>query len=592
MAHQRGRRYFGGGRSARHGLDAVAEECLAGLEAMKAAERPGAAGSLVTPSLQLERLSAAAAKDRDSPLARPQRLFSGVAALLDASSPRDIAATASALLNGAVVHAPARLAQARGAADVLLPALVGDCARDGGTASAMVLRHLIADDAALAARARRLGALEVLLRRAAEADAAPAGGRAGATSDIVVESALATAAELCKLTARTADDFLALAATPGCLEQAARWLKRAGGSMKVRAAAAKLLDAVIGPPDAAPAARVALTQPRIVEGVAEAVADAASFGPKDFGKLAFAARGAVRWGGAAAAAAMAGAPGFVDGVAAMLLTGIPPVGTGPEHLLSLAIFGTAVWDAADHSTLLLLALTLRPTRALLEARPRLVGALDACAAMGRKWLASSAVAAGGGARGDAPEGQAFRAFSKLLADIEKTKQRLLQITEADLVADDDNAARAAAAKASTVAAKRSCFACGRGDGGGDACSGAPLQQCAGCTGPGLRALFCDRACLQAGWAAHRPGCRWVPAATAPRRRCCLACGREDGGGGSGGARLLQCGACKRTGLKAFFCDRACLKAGWKTHKPACAAARQRRREQQQGAAGGGGGATA
>ena len=523
---------------------------LSDLEAAKTAARADDAVRAALAARQAP-LSAAVAEESDLLLAGAGRLLRRAAALLDASppAPRAVAGAAAMMLQYLICSSPARIAQAAAFADALLPALVSDCARAGETCSAPCLGALVTGNAPLAAEARRLGALGALVRFL---ESVPRDSGRGAASQAAY--ALMAASKLCKQTARTSEELLTFVREPGLLEQVARWLRRDGGAPKARAAAAELLAVIVGRPgdEAAAAACAVLAHPRMLEGIAAAIADADAFQTDELVSLVGAAAGAAQWAGDAQLAAMQGVPGLFDGAAALLLAR----SEGPPPPASADFAAMVAWhplfEVPRGVAALLLVLAERPTRRLLAARPRLVAALDARATRLQGWMATAdagAAAAFGALR--APDGRKLN-LAAVPARLAEAKASLLQITERDLVEESGSGLAAGAAAAATPH-------CSAGSGGGGSRAGAP----------GARSSNSSPAAAPVSAAA---AANLEPKGQRVRR--CFACGREDGGSAGGGASLLQCAGCKGTGLDAFFCDRACQKAGWKEHKPACEAARR------------------
>ena len=552
-------------------IQAVAEALFTEFEAIKAAGRPGSA-ALAAYDRHRQALALAMATDRDLPLANPGRLFRRAAALLDAASPRKLALATSEVL--VIVLGGARTRQAAACADKLLPALVADCARKGETCSPGPLHILVSDSPDMAARARELGALDALLRRAAAltpgVDDRPEGEGVG--------QSLEAAGEILRLGVNTAEELRAFVEQPGVLSVAARWLKRGGSPVQARTGAARLVATLINRPEGAATAPLVLGYPGIVRGIAEAVADAADFRARDRTELTAAACGAAAWGGPPVAAMLSAAPGFLDGVALTLATPPAPPGAPRETLMSLAYLARNFAAASVSLNELVAQLAGAPTRALLEARPRLVAALDARAAHAEQWAAEAEAVAG-----PSSTTSSLKGLARTLA---KAKAALRKLTAADLVDQNGGgnateqagggAAAAETAAAAPAAETAAASATSAAAGGGGATKGAGSSGSSAAASATAPATGSDTA-----------GPATAAVAATPHRRCCLACGREDGSGASGAA-LLQCAGCKGTGLKAFFCDRACLKAGWKAHKPDCEAAR--RRGSGGGGGGGGGGA--
>ena len=575
-------------------VDAAAAEVLSKLEAAQAAGEIGDAGSDEI-DLLLEQLNTVANDDSASPLADPDRLFGRAAALLAASSPRDVAAGGAAVLSCVVRDAPARLAQAVAAQDALLPVLIQDCARKGVSNASAVLLTLFMHSQELAKRARSLGALDALLRRLA---ALPTNGD---NSEKDANSLLDTITELCRQTAQTNDERRAFAEAPGLAEQLARWLRRGGASPLTRVNAARLLGDMLDSSEAAAAAGDAVfSHPGVLECVAELVVDAAEYDHEIYFFIAGAAAAAARWAEPSQLAAMADAPGFLEGLERMLSARWAPEAYEADALPCVCCFFYRT--STDLALVLRALIAPLPTRRLFEARLRLSGALMERARLVTEWMET-----------DPDDDVTTKALSELMSGLTEASNSLLCVTEADLMGDGGGgttalakAAAAAATAAATAAAppaaatakaprRRRCFACGREDGAsGSSDGGVRLLQCRGCKGTGLKAFFCDRACQKVGWKAHKPACQ-AAAAAAAKGLCCFACGREHGGGGGGGisgsgggAALLQCGGCKLAGLKVFFCDRACLEVGWTAHKPACEAVRQQRQQLKSGGSGGSG----
>ena len=511
-------------------------------------------------------------------------MFLRIAALLNAPQPPLAAEFTSVVLHAVLAGAPARVAQAVASADALLPAIVRRCGTRGvgPTNLTRALVMLIDCERSLAARARSLGALEAaLLSLQTCADTqTPGGGGDGGGGD-AAEAALRLAAQLCALTVHTAAELRALAETPGLLPLAARWLKR-GSHRNARAAAVLLLtsiDAHHGISDdddkaaADAVAAAVLSRPGVLWATADAVADAAAFGPDTCAVMASAGDLVVRRGAEAADRT----PGFLDGVAAMLEAHHPPPAAAADLWLApcARVAQAVCLSSANLGSLLRLLAEQRPTRRLFRARLRFVAALDARAALAEQWAAVAAAAAAANAdAGDADVDNpgtreivapTEKEFGGVVALLVAAKDALLRLREADLVAAADGGSQpassaAAVAAVAAVAAATTAVggSAGSGNGGGGSSGGEG-------SGGGTAATS----------SAARPSdVHATTAAGKPVRRCC-ACGREDGGGTSGAA-LLQCAGCKGTGLKAFFCDRACLKAGWKAHKPACKAAQRQR----------------
>ena len=504
--------------------------------------------------VRLLQLTAAAVSESQLPLARPERLFGRLVALMAASSPRETAASASAVLAALLADdASERRKQAAAAAGTVVPALIRDCTREGRTRAHWALWMIIYAAPNLADFSRRLGALQLLLRRLATLPpGGGGGGGSGGADEGVAEDivhTMAAAATICRMTAHSPDELVALAEAPGVLEHIARGLERRGGddggngsgganSTALRMAAARLMEALINRYEGDRAAEVVLDYPGVMQGAAGLIADAAAFGPAEYANMVVAADAALEWRAAEAAALMARTPGFFAGLEHMLTTGVARPGPSPAQAFAPAGFSAArkFGGATQNLAALVAALARAPTRAFLAARARLVAALDARIAVAEEWKAAAdavEVAPDDGG----PPWLPPHFFEMVLGITRDFRAKAMRATEADLVDGDAGppAAPAAAAPAAAVAA--------------------------------------------------------APAGKAARR--CLACGREDGSGGGdggagGGVALQQCAGCKGTGLKAFFCDRACLKAGWKAHKPDCEAARLRRQEQQGAAAGGSG----
>ena len=510
----------------------------------------------------------------DVPLADPGRVFARIVALLDT---RTTSGFASMVL-GSVLDSAPRAAQAAAEADVLLPALIRDCARGQGvTLSPLAISTILQHDTALAARALRLGALDALLACAVALESSPAGVPAGETAS----TALAAAAEVCRLAVKDAGELRAFVEAPRLLPCVAHWLKRSGNPAEARAAAARLVSSIVcnAAVEATVAAKV-VNWPGVLRGIADAVADAAAFSPIATIYVAAAASGAARWAGAVRAASMAEAPGFLDGVAAMLAAryALSPEGV-PWDLLCFA--------SAELANLLI-RLCVRPTRALFGARARLIAALSARVELLIGWAAAGAA----GAMCPAAEGGETQ-LQAVVRRLMGASGILRGIKEADLVRGEVSPPAPAGATAAATVATASAAASSLGGSGGSGSGGDGGGQRAlgaGAGGGAAADVASAASASSAGGAATSAPAVAVAAATtaaassaAEARRRCFACGREDGGG-AGGAALLQCGSCKGTGLKAFFCDRACLKAGWKAHKPACEAAQQR--QQQRGGGGG------
>ena len=545
--------------------EAIADEMLSDLEAVAAAGSMSDLGR----ALNVERVVAAVLADRAVPLADPGRLFGRIIALLDESSPRWAAALASTVLATIVLLGSSHRAQAAAFAGELLPALICDCAREGSTDSASALHLLMRDNAPLAARARRLGALDALLRRAAAWTPDTSAGER-------VESSLYAIAELTQGAAHADDGLRAFVQVPRVLEEVVRWLRREGNTIERRAAAAQLLgrimttEAALG--NAAAAIHTVLLHPGMLAGVADAVADAASFGPKQHVDLAFAAGMIAGAAGAAQLASMADTPGFLDGVAALLAARRAPL-QGPTTLAKFC--ASEVYLAT-----LLVKLTTWPSRRLLAARPRFVAALG----VRMREVVAAVSAALAAAAGDQTQRPPPDELLQVTTAFGVARNILLELDERSLVdggggggGDSGLPAVGAPATAGAAAPEPSRSAGGAGGGPG------PSNSNSSAAAASSLAPFAS---------ASRAGASAAPAfepASAPpeaESRRCFACGRKDG---VSGAPLLQCAGCEGTGLKAFFCNRACLKAGWKAHKPACVAARRRSSGGGSGGSGGGGG---
>ena len=485
--------------------------------------------------------------------------------------------------------------------------------RDGGGAPPWTAAN-DADVSGSAGRPPSPGSeLRALLRRAAAAPALGAGDERAASAAEEVGAALRAAAELCRRVPAAADAQLA----PDALARLEGWLAR-GGAPVVRAGAARVLAELLGGARGAAAAEALLRGYGVLEGVAAAVADAAAFEAADHAGLAGAAQLALRWRGADAMVVIATTPGFLGGVEAMLAAGAArPAGARDEREAALSQRLVDFCRASIKLAFLLIELSAWPTRALREARPRLVAALDARAASleGRAAAAAAAAAAARrGRRGSRGSAAPRRLFSAALDTVRMARDKMMQI---DLAGDGGSgpgadAAAAAAAAASTAAAAEAGQAAGHrssGDSGGGGGSSGSSSASGGGSSSG-RASHADSGggagrAAASGSASGAPLCEGAAplprpataAAAAEVRRRCFACGREDGGGDSGGggrggtdgAALLQCAGCKGTGLKTFFCGRECLRAGWKAHKPDCEAARQRRGSGSGSGGGGGGG---
>ena len=230
----------------------------------------------------------AVAGEHDLPLADPDRLFDRVATVITAQrrtrraaamQPAQAAQAAQLLLDLLIKDAPPRRAQAAAAADALMPALIHDCRRDGPSCAPVVFFTLVDDNpsaAAAAAAALRLGAVDALVRRVAALS--PRDGNA-LNADNAAHS-LRAVAQICAHTTETADGLRALvAAAPALLEQAARWLRR-GSPVKARAAVVRLLSVMTdrrGHEGEAQAAEAVWSARGTIQGVADAVADAADF---------------------------------------------------------------------------------------------------------------------------------------------------------------------------------------------------------------------------------------------------------------------------------------------------------------------------
>ena len=584
-------------------LEALAHATLSELEAAAAAAGPVAPALSVYVARQQERMAAAAAQ-RFLPLADPGRLFDRAAALMAPAAPRKVAAWACCVLTVVLKDAPPRIAQAARRADALLPVLVRDCARKGPTFSPMALACLLeegsaAGDAEVAAKARRAGAVDALLRRAA----ATTPGVNDAAGGDCTQRAFNALKWIFKLTVKTGGDLRAFLETPGLLSVVTRWLKRAGNPPAPRAAALGLLAALLlqqAHCDDKALLDAVLDHPGLLEGAAEAVADA---GAADPGTVSEAAS-VLAVVAPRRAAALAAVPGFFDGFAALLSRHHAPPGArggAQEALLPVASLVWITTFSAISKLLVsvLVAFTQHPTAAFLDACPRLAGALEARVAQAEEWRAAAARAGGTVAQwltgGD---------FASAIGALKSLRELMRTIKKARDAGGD--AAGICQTLASALAAEGLHGVTGGlpggglgGGGSGGSDSGArgddvaPVRDtarssaCRGRNGVGASSSSgSDRA----------PRAAAAPAVVAPAAaaaapgkegRCCFACGRAESTGGSSGAPLLQCGSCKGTGLKAFFCDKACLKAGWKAHKPACEAARRRRQD----SGGGGNGAS-
>ena len=512
---------------------------------------------------QLSQLMAAAPAERALPLSNPSALFTRIAALLGVARPRECAVGACSVLANVLHASSARVAQAAAFADALLPGLIRVCRRGGESLSPSAIRSIIYGNATAAGRARQLGAVEAMARYAAELTPG-----VGAVAGDGAADALGVLSDICKLTAATADELRAFAAEPGVLSQAARWLKHAGSPAAARAGAAELADALIGRREAAAAAQVVLGHEGILSGIADAVADAAAFRPSDLDTLGRAVFIASHWASDAQLAAMANTPGFFTGVALMLSTRhTPPSFEFVDSVPPASEAGKLFCNASLHLATLLQTLAARPTRRLFEARLRLVAALDARAALASDW----ATAAQGAIDAEAPGGRWLAHIVSIIRHMIMAKGALLQISRPVVVAPTGRAAAAAAAAAPAA-----------GEAGrGDCSSGGSSSSAPGTSSEGGAAGVAPPAAPSAAGASARPAAAAAAAAATPGQRC-FTCGREE----RCGAPLLQCASCKGTGLKAFFCDKACLKAGWKAHKPACEAARRRQRDSS-GSSGGG-----
>ena len=571
--------------------EVLAHEFLSQVEALNAALNAGVTfGDNTAAEALLEQRAhfmEAAAEDPGCapPLADPDRLYGRIVALLDPSSQRMCASLAGWVLFKLVSSAPMRSAQAALNAAALLPALIRDAAREGDTDSVGALQALLCGEGGVVAikRARPLGVLDALL------------GRAAGPLDGATFYTLRAISELCTAEAAAAGTVRAFAKAPACVAAAARWLGRdgQGDDGSARGGAAHLLAKIVtlaampgGGDPASTVAEVVLSAPGIVQAIAGAVADGDQFPLMDSFELPVAAAAVTSWGSDAQRAAMAATPGFFEGVAALLAKRYgPPADAGQiattSPLYSLFFGGT------DGCASLLRHYAARPPRALLAARARLVVALGVRIASVTEW-GSAAAAAATAVGGGLPQKRALAELTVALRDLTDVRSRLAQLTERDLVADGDSGGSGSGRNGGLPASSG-----GGGGGGGNAAA-------ASGSGSGAAAAASSRPPVAAASSAAAPAAAAAAAAPKPRSRTCFACGREDGGGGNGdagsnSAPLQQCRGCKGTGLKVFFCNRACLKAGWKAHKPACEAARQRRQQQQQqqqqGASGGDGAGT-
>ena len=569
----------GGGRTAA-AVEALSLEFLSYLDTAREA---GGLSAAITNTFRARQhdLKAAAHAESALPLADPGRLFERAAALLDASSPRPVACFAAWVLTGVLDRAPARRAQAAPHLDALLRALIRDCAREGQGFSPAALYWLIVGDAARARSARRLGALEALARQLAGVPHA-ATQEDEIAHDAVVLSLLA-AAELCENTGRDSERARrAFVAAPGVVQQAARWLQR-NSLIGPRQAAAHLVAEMVNPPNAV-AAAAALRHPPLLRAIADAVADAGAFAPNVYVYLSSCAGGAAAWPGAPRA--LLATPGFLDGALRLLA---PAQGSR-----------VALCTSAASVAYLLLGLTGEASPLVAAALPRFVDALAACDAARR--------AAGRRARGrDDPGVVGEQGLEQLMAHVAVLRAALAEIARTGGSAVGDRVRAVYKVTPEGEPAADAAGAAGgsggrnaRADGGSSRSSGRMASGGSGSSAVSHRGSQgggssdnrqrAPHAGSSAGAAAAsssdappNPSPSAAPSAAAAmamatdtKRRSCYACGREDGGSSS--LPLLQCGSCKGTGLKAFFCDKACLKAGWKAHKPACEAARQRRQD--------------
>ena len=563
----------GGGGSS----EELANTILTELEAAAASRRNAAA---VACAGKLPAL--AAARDSHTPLADPGRLFARCAALMAPTVvPRTVAMVASAIVSALVFGSPPRLAQARAAKETLLPALIADVARTGDTYAGKALRTIITDDPATVARARALGAVEALVQRAANLTPGPPDGM----DALGAGHALHAVAEMLRVLALGGEPLREFVATPGLAEQAARWLR--GGrrtNVHPRVAAARLVALVVNSPDPVAATNVLLSTPGVFQGVADCVADAELFEVIDRREAVSAAAGAFVSGGAGRVAAeiLLATRNFLDGLALTLSTRPreSPAHSGP-HVASV------FYSSWGNASSLIVSLSKWPTRKLLDARPRLLAALDECGALARGWLAS------GGQKAWLPAG----GYDNIFGGLQCAREALLGITDADLSGppgpDGSSSGRAGGGargggggRGGGGASAREAPAAGAAATASPAAAAATAVEVAGAAAAGGAGGSARDANVggssgssdnQQGVGAAGGG---ATAGAAGSRRC-LACGREGGGG----VTLLRCGGCKGTGLDAFFCGRACQKGAQARVRGGAAAFQGRRRRQRGGRVG-------